>query len=322
MQIYLHAAAYQELTPAIRRHRFLQTLPLYSSAGRKASLACLMRGDALIIQSSLFDAGEFLDAVAQFNATAELIVPSAVRQLLRLAKERNTLLRGMECLTSVGAPLFPDEKRETLRSITPNFQDFYGTTAIGPVSVLRASAMAERPSSVGRPFSLIEVEVVDEHDQSLGSDIVGRLRCRSPGLASPVIGSANEAVADFRDGWYYPGELASIDPLGYIYLKGRTSEVIYRGGAKIFPGEVESVLQMHDAVTESAVVAIRSSENENEQMMIAYVTCRREVTAGELIAHCRTHLTAFKVPREINIVSALPKNSSGKIDKLALNLSR
>jgi acyl-coenzyme A synthetase/AMP-(fatty) acid ligase len=320
LQLYLHAAAYLEMVPPTRRHRYLQTFPLYFSSGRKACLAYLMRGDTVILYPSLFSATEFMEAIRRLDVTIAFVAPSVVRQLLQTNAGPAPLFPEMDFLMSVGAPLFPEEKCAAIRELTPRFHEFYGATAIGPISILRPSDISERPTSVGRPLALIDVEVVDEDECPLGPDAPGRLRCRGPGLTSPVTGAGHSSAEDFRDGWHYPGELASIDPLGYIRLQGRTSEVIYRGGAKVFPAEVEAVLQAHDAVAESAVVAIRSPENEKEQVLVAYVTCRRELTQGELVAHCRTHLTAFKVPREINVVSALPKNSSGKLDKRALRL--
>jgi acyl-coenzyme A synthetase/AMP-(fatty) acid ligase len=320
LHLFLQAAAYLEMVPAIRRHRYLQAFPLYFSSGRKACVAFLMRGDTVILYPSLFSAAEFVEAVGRFDVTAGLIAPSLVRQLLQMTGHRTPLFPNIEFLSSVGAPLFPEEKGEALRQLTPEFHELYGATAIGPVSLLRPGDMAERPTSVGRPLALVDFEVVDEDERPIGPSASGRLRCRGPALTSPIIGVGHSPAEDFRNGWYYPGELASIDPLGYLYLKGRTLEVVYRGGAKIFPAEVEAALQSHDAVIESAVLAIRSSGNANEQVLVAYVTCGRGVTAGELMAHCRTHLSAFKVPRQINIVLALPKNSSGKIDKVALRL--
>jgi acyl-coenzyme A synthetase/AMP-(fatty) acid ligase len=320
LHLFLQTAAYLEMLPATRRHRYLQTFPLYFSSGRKLCLAFLMRGDTVILYPSLFSAGEFVEAVGQFDVTTGLIAPSLVRQFLQMSGHQGPLFPYIEFLISVGAPLFPEEKNEALRQLTPKFYEFYGATAIGPISLLRPPDMAERPTSVGRPHALIDFEVVDEDERPIGPNASGRLRCRGPALTSPIVGSGLSSTEDFREGWYYPGELALIDPLGFLYLKGRTSEIIYRGGAKIFPAEVEAALQAHDAVVESAVLAIRSSGNENEQVLVAYVTCSRGVTAGELIAHCRTHLTAFKIPRQINIVPALPKNSSGKIDKIAIRL--
>jgi acyl-coenzyme A synthetase/AMP-(fatty) acid ligase len=184
------------------------------------------------------------------------------------------------------------------------------------MSALRGEDIQDRPPSVGRPFSFVDVEIVDDDDRPLKPGTNGQLRCRGPGLTSPITIAPAMTPTDFRNGWYYPGELGSVDELGYIFLQGRTSEVIFRGGAKIFPSEVEAVLQMHECVAEAAVVA-RALPN-NEQEAVAFVVLKQPSTSGALLAHCRTRLTAFKVPREIHVVAELPKNLSGKIDKRAL----
>jgi acyl-coenzyme A synthetase/AMP-(fatty) acid ligase len=140
------------------------------------------------------------------------------------------------------------------------------------------------------------------------------LRCRGPALGSPIAG---ESADDFRNGWHCPGELAAFDERGYIHLHGRTSEVIFRGGAKIFPTEVEAALQRHEKVGEAAVVA-RSCNPSGEAELAAYVVTRGEITAGQLLAYCRQQLAPYKVPRQIHIVPELPRNLSGKVDKRAL----
>jgi acyl-coenzyme A synthetase/AMP-(fatty) acid ligase len=242
------------------------------------------------------------------------VTPSLVRQLLPIAEPAGPLFPEMDGLVSIGAPLFAEEKREALRKVAPRFQEIYGSAPIGPISILRPDDVAERAASVGRPLPLVDVEVVDDAGRPLGPQAPGRLRCRGPGLTSPV--GSGHGPDDFRDDWYYPGELAAIDERGYIFLQGRSSEVIFRGGAKIFPAEVEAVLQEHESVVEAAVVARQSPTN--EQDVIAFVTTNRSVAVGELIAHCRTRLTPYKVPCEIHIVPELPRNSSGKLDKGAL----
>jgi acyl-coenzyme A synthetase/AMP-(fatty) acid ligase len=184
------------------------------------------------------------------------------------------------------------------------------------MAALRANEIRERSTSVGRPFSFVDIEIVDDDDRALDAGATGHLRCRGPGLTLPSANFSRASAADFRNGWHYPGELASIDELGYIFLQGRKSEVIFQGGAKIFPSEVEAVLQAHETVVEAAVVGRTLSNNEQE--VVAYVVAKCPVTLGELLAHCRTRLTAFKVPREIQIVAELPRNASGKVDKRAL----
>ena len=317
LQLYLHAAAYSELVPPTPRHRCLLTLPLYFSVGRSRCLGALMRGDTLVFYPSLFTAAEFVEVVDRYKVTASFVVPSVMRQLLPIAEEGKPLFPDLAVLSCAGAPLFADEKRSALRSLSSKFHETSGNTPIGCVSVLRPEDMIERPTSVGRPLPLVDVEVVDDDAQPVETETPGRLRCRGPGLAFPIPGLADKSSAeDFRDGWHYPGDVAAIDEFGYIYLQGRTSEVIFRGGAKIFPAEVEAVLLRHEAVAEAAVVGRASSNHQQE--LVAYVVARRELAPGELLAYCRTQLTAYKVPRDIHIVPDLPRNSTGKLDRRAV----
>ena len=315
LQLYLHCVAYLGVVRSSRRQQFLLTLPLYFSAGRVSCLAHLIRGDTVVLGPTFFTASEYVDIASRHQVTVGFIVPSVVRQLLSIAEFDKPLFPYIGTLASVGAPLFADEKRQALRKLTPNFYEMYGAAAMGPMAALQPEDIAERPTSVGRPFLLIDVEVVDENEKPVGADTTGYLRCRGPGLTSPIAG-LGVSTDDFRDGWHYPGELATLDSFGYIHLQGRTSEVIFRGGAKIFPAEVEAVLQAHEGVAEAAVVGRLSSSNEQE--LIAYVVPRRALTSGELLGHCRALLSPHKVPHQIHILSELPRNSSGKLDKRAL----
>ena len=178
---------------------------------------------------------------------------------------------------------------------------------------LRPQDISESAESVGRPVPLANVEIVNEDDRPLAFGETGRLRCRGPSLAAPISGQSAE---DFRDGWHYPGELATIDDGGFVHIRGRTSEVVFRGAAKIFPTEVEAVLQTHEKVADVAVVVCPATGGEQE--LAAYVIASAEVTPGQLLAYCRQRLTLYKVPQQIHMVSDLPRNPSGKVDKQAL----
>src|SRR5262249_5793810 len=149
------------------------------------------------------------------------------------------LLPTMTLMKSSGAPLFAEEKRQAAFRLTPNFIEEYGVSAIGVLSTLRQCDFAARADSVGQLKPWIEAQVVDEGDRPLAAGAVGRLRVRGPGLGSPI-SIAGEASPDFSDGWLYPGEIVAIDEFDYLYIKGRTSDVIMRGGAKIYPAEIEA----------------------------------------------------------------------------------
>jgi acyl-coenzyme A synthetase/AMP-(fatty) acid ligase len=312
-QYYFAIAGMFELMALSGQHRFLCTMPLYYSGGRNSCIAHLLRGDTVVLHSSLFSADEYVELVARQHITVAGIVPSMVRQLLA-AHGPEPLLPGLAKLFSTGAPLHAEEKREVARRLTPHFHERYGTAETLAISILRPSDFAERADSVGQPHSLAEIAIVDDDDRPLPAGAVGRLRYRGPGLGSPLPGQPMEA--NFRGGCYYPGEIARIDEAGYIFLQGRTSDVIMRNGAKVYPAEIEATLIAHPAVAEAAVLGVTGADA--DETVVAFVVAAAGFPTGELVAHCRARLTPHKVPREIHVVAQLPKNTAGKTDKLAL----
>jgi acyl-coenzyme A synthetase/AMP-(fatty) acid ligase len=293
--------------------RFLCNLPLYYSGGRNSCIAHLLRGDCIVLYSSLFHPAEFIEIVTQQQITTAALVPSMVRQLLN-SVEKEPLFPRLSKMFSLGAPLHAEEKRQGARKLTPNFHERYGTAETLAISVLKPGDFADRADSVGQTHSLVEMEVVDENDQLLPTGATGSLRLRGPGVASPLVGQSSEA--SFRDGWYRPGEIARVDEAGYIFLQGRASDVIMRSGAKVYPAEVEAVLAEHAGVAEAAVLG-RTGIGGDEDV-IAFVVARGNLQVGELLAHCRVRLTPHKVPRQIRIVGSFPRNTAGKVDKASL----
>jgi acyl-coenzyme A synthetase/AMP-(fatty) acid ligase len=313
LQYHFAVTGMLELMGLAGHHRYLSTLPLYYSGGRNSCLAHLLRGDRVILYPSLFGPDEYIDAARRHRATTGVVTPSVLRDLMGI-RDADPLLPGMLALFCAGAPLFAEEKREAWRRVTPNFHERYGTAETLAIAVLRPCDIAERAESVGQPHSMVEVEIVDTDDRPLPERAVGRVRCRGPGLASALPGQ--ETIAGFRGGWFHPGEIGSLDELGYLFLRGRTAEVIIRRGTKIHPAEVERVLLDHPDVVEAAVIGRRTADHEEE--VIAFIASPRDPAIGELLAHCRSLLTAHKVPRQIQVLRALPKNPSGKVDKMAL----
>jgi acyl-coenzyme A synthetase/AMP-(fatty) acid ligase len=312
-QYYFAIAGMFELLGLSGRHRFLSTMPLYYSGGRNSCIAHLLRGDCVVLYPSLFTQAEYVQTVTSQLITVGGLVPSMVRQLLA-APGPEPLLPGLATLFCTGAPLHAEEKRQAARQLSPHFHERYGTAETLAISILRPADFATRADSVGQPHSLAEITIADEHDNPLPTGATGRLRYRGPGLGTPLHGIAENP--NFRGGFYYPGEIARLDEAGYIFLQGRTSDVIMRSGAKFYPAEIEAVLAEHPAVAESAVLGQPGPDA--DEIVIAFVVPRVDVATGTLLAHCRARLTPHKVPRQINIVAELPKNTAGKIDKIKL----
>jgi len=313
LQYHFAIAGMLEVMDLSGSHRYLCTLPLYYSGGRNSCIAHLLRGDCVILYPSLFAAAEYVDLARQQKATVGFVVPSVVRQLL-MVDHGGPVLPSMRAFFCGGGPLYAEEKRQAVQKLTPNFHERYGAAEMLVVSVLRPSAIDERADSVGQPHSLVEIEVVDDDDAALPLGETGRLRYRGPGMASLDFG---EPIAkSFQNCWHYPGEFARLDEYGYIFLQGRTTEVIIRSGAKIFPAEIEACLCAHPAVAEAVVVGRQAAGHEQE--VVAFVVTRSKLSLGDITMYCRKTLAPHKVPRHFRSIDALPKLTSGKVDRLAL----
>jgi long-chain acyl-CoA synthetase len=132
------------------------------------------------------------------------------------------------------------------------------------------------------------------------------------------INAPEETREVLAEGWFRTGDLATVSADGLVTIVGRKRERILRGGYSVFPPEVEAVLLMHPAVAEAAVLGMPHPELGED--VAAFVTLRPGVTAGpdELIAHCRDRLAAFKYPRRLTVLDALPRAATGKILKSRL----
>ena len=159
--------------------------------------------------------------------------------------------------------------------------------------------------------------MVDTHGQTIASGNIGLLRCRGPGVATGFCNEVGEISNEsFKDGWYYPGEIARFDPNGFLHIVGRASDTILRAGINIYPVEIEDVLQRHPAVLEAAVLGAPSLEYGEE--VVAFVRLRVSTSSRELLETCRRYLTAYKVPCQIVPIDEFPRNPAGKVLKSEL----
>jgi len=308
------------LTQALGRsrdNRYLSAVPLCFSAGRNFLLYHLLGGGSVTFQPPLFSAPEYVAAVAAAEATFTLTVPTVGRWLL---DQPASVLQGLATLKTLivaAAPLSAEDKLALLSRVSPAFHEVYGASGAGVIALLTPEETRLYPDSIGRPIFPIEAEVVDEAEQPVARGTPGRLRIRGPSLSTRFQGvTPTETAESFRGGWYYPGEIATIDDAGYIRLKGRASSLIIRGGINIHPEEVEAALMAHPAVAEAGATGMPSADYGEE--VRAFVVLRQPVEVGDLILHCRTTLVAYKVPREIIVVPALPKTTTNKLSRPGL----
>ncbi|WP_137127284.1 class I adenylate-forming enzyme family protein [Roseomonas sp. HF4] len=304
------------------RDRFVCATPLYFGGGRTFAMSVLFSGGTLILKPPPCTPEELVACVAAERATSLFLVPTQFRRLLALDDDALVPLRGLNLLFSSGAPLSAEERRIIRDRMCPRFFEYYASTEGGGVSLLTPDDIATHAETVGRPVFAVEVEVVDAADQPLPPGETGLLRYRGPACATSYHRDPEASAEAFRDGWFYPGDLASLNAEGFVTLRGRHKDMIIRGGINIHPADIEAALNAHPDVAESAAVGWSSPEFGEE--IAVFVRLVGPADQAALLAFARSRLPRPKWPRAVFVVDDLPRNSAGKVLKrdLAMRLPR
>jgi acyl-CoA synthetase (AMP-forming)/AMP-acid ligase II len=319
--IYLISIGFSE------RDRYLCATPLYFGGCRGYSMCTLYSGGTILMHPPPYESSDLLSFANQHKATRLFLVPTLLRRLMSL--EGGTpgapLFRSLELLFSTGAVLHAEERGELMLRFCARYLNFYGSTDGGGCAALMWDDPSEVSASVGRPVFGAMLEIVDADDQPMPVTEVGRIRYRHPGTASGYYNDAEASRDAFRGGWYYPGDLGWVDRDGFLFLAGRETDMIIRGGANIYPAEIEHILALHPNVYEAAVVGWPSREFGEEIAAFIVPTSGEVAVDGDaLISYCREKLAPYKSPRAVFVLEALPKSGVGKVLKteLAARLQR
>ena len=258
----------------------------------------------------------FYDIVRNFSYydnVVAMVMPELCTVFLSCAQKGKVLLPNIRALVSGGQPLAPESKKAMLVSVTPNYHENYGSSSTGWITVLHPADMARRSESVGRAVPGMEIEIVDGEGNVLPANKVGRLRCRSATTSTSFVVPEESSAEGFRDGWFYPGDLAMLDSNRFIYLKGRVGDIIRRRGVEIYPAEIEAVLRSHASVSEAAVVGLPMRQGGRE--VVALIVAKGESRHDDLVQHCQAKLPEEKRPGALTYTEALPRTANGKIDR-------
>jgi acyl-coenzyme A synthetase/AMP-(fatty) acid ligase len=200
--------------------------------------------------------------------------------------------------------------------LTPNFYEQLGANEVGLLVLGSPADQDACPEAIGRVVQGVEVRVSDPSGQELPAGQAGLVGFRSENFPALYVGDPEATERSFRDGWFYPGDLAAIDAAGYFHFKGRADDVINSKGVKFYPIEVEKALLAHACVAEAAVFGWPHPDS--GEVAVAFVTRSGPVSASELVQFCRQRLAAHKIPHSVAVVEQMPKTPTGKIMKRAL----
>ena len=193
----------------------------------------------------------------------------------------------------------------------------YGLTETSPVThsnFIWANQDERVKGSVGVPWPDTDSVILGpDSNEPLAPGEVGEIAIKGPQVMRGYWNMPEETEATFRDGWFLTGDLGYMDEAGYFYIVDRKKDMIIAGGFNIYPREIEEVLYEHDAILECVIAGIPDAYR--GETVKAYIVLKdgASVTEEELDKHCRAELAAFKVPREYEFRTELPKTAVGKI---------
>jgi acyl-CoA synthetase (AMP-forming)/AMP-acid ligase II len=301
--------------------RFLNAFPLSFSASRNHTFGNLIRGNEIIFHPPTFGASELIEKTNSLDVGFLFAVPATVRDMLDVVGPVSTpALPTLKTLYCGGSHMPSTDKLAAVRDLTPCFSHCFSSTTTGTVSILSGADLLTHTDTEGKILPTVRAEVVDGDGTPVPPGEIGALRVRSPGAVDNIYKDRDRASGDrIRDGWGYTGDLGIIDRDGFLTIKGRTSDMIIRGGANVYPAEVETVMSTLPGVKEVAVTGFANRALGEE--IAAFVVADPSVTEGMLVAHCRTKLQPDKRPRRFVFLEALPRNANGKVLKRELRQS-
>jgi malonyl-CoA/methylmalonyl-CoA synthetase len=305
----------------------LLALPLFHVHGLVVGLDCALAAGATVELRRRFDAAAVAGELAAGVATMFFGVPTTyvrlVEELRRQAPGAGgsgppAPMAGMRLFCSGSAPL-PPEVFGVFRELTGHaILERYGMTEAG--MILGNPYLGPRlPGEVGRPLPGVSVRLAREDGSEPPPGDAGELLVRGANVFGGYWRAAEKTAASFfRDEcgrrWFRTGDLASQDPgSGAFRLLGRRHELIIAGGLNIYPREIEETLLAWPGIREAAVVG--RPDPEWGEVPVAFLVADPPLDEAALLAFCKTQLAAFKVPRRIQLVAALPRNALGKLQK-------
>ncbi|WP_430331243.1 class I adenylate-forming enzyme family protein [Rhodococcus sp. ACT016] len=296
----------------------LLILPLFHVNAICVSFLAPMLAGAQLSITGRFSPARFLDDVARLRPTYFSAVPT-VYALLASQREDATLdTTSLRFAVCGAAPI----SRELLDRVEQRFAlvvvEGYGLTEGTCASACNPVDGVRKVGTVGPALPGQRIAISGPSGEHLPVGATGEVIIKGPNVMRGYLGRPEETERTVVDGWLHTGDVGRLDDDGYLTLVDRIKDMIIRGGENLYPKEIENALASHPAVLECAVVGAPHAMY--GEVPVAYVMTYpdRDVAAPELLAHVSERLTRVKVPAEIHIVEALPRNPVGKIDKPGL----
>lgn len=299
----------------------LMTTPIYHTTGLNLSVLALHFGFTLVLMDK-WTPESMLELVEKHRATLTIVVPTQFVRLLKVDKEIRDRadVSSLQAVIHGAAPCSPEIKREMIEWWGPVIFEYYGSTEVGG-TFINSEDWLRRPGTVGKPGPVTKLRILDDEGNEVPNGTVGRVFMRQGDDIIDYLHDPEKTAKSRVGDMMTVGDLGWLDDEGYLYLAGRSSELIIVGGVNIYPAEIENVLLSHPEVSDICVVGIPNAEY-GEEIFAAVVPrnadvltdpARAEVVRQALLDFCLANIAKFKCPRTIEFRAEIPRDPNGKL---------
>jgi long-chain acyl-CoA synthetase len=299
--------------------RAMCILPLFHVNGQVVTVLMPLQAGASLVLTEGFSPKTFFANLARYRATTFSGVPTVYSILLNLPDADQYDLSSLRMCICGAAPMPVEVFTQFEAKFKARIVEGYGLSEGTCASTINPLEGQRKIGSIGLPFPGQDVRIFDDHDCELPAGQVGEIVIRGRNVMKGYYKNPEATAETLRHGWLHTGDLGYCDEDGYFYIVGRKKEMIIRGGANIYPKEIEEVLYQHPKVREAAVIGLPDKIWGEEVGCCLVLKEGEQWSEEEVIAYCKEHLADFKCPRKVFFVDSFPKTATGKIQKHLLS---
>jgi len=322
----MNALACGALTKLDSRDVQLIALPLFHTFGQTVQMNAAVQCGASMVLLMRFEPDAVLRTMQARGVTIFCGVPTMYIGILNLpdAGDRHDLkliARNLRLGVSGGAAMPVSVLRRFEEKFEVIILEGYGLSETSPVATFNHIDSERIPGSVGQPIIGVEVAIADESGAHLAAGQDGEILVRGHNVMKGYYQRPEATALAIRDGWFHTGDIGRRDANGNYFIVDRLKDMVIRGGFNVYPRELEEVLITHPAIALVAVIGVPHEVHGEEIKAVVVLKPGQQATPEQLIAWCKERMAAYKYPRIVQIVDALPMTATGKILKRELRSS-